>query len=112
MEICKRCGNCCKNAYLSMDNFIYESKEGRAMSTWLNNYGCETSPMKKGDRNVLLVKLPNKCQHLNENNGCFSCNIYEQRPLMCKNYKCQDYIAKEEIEKMLKENPNFVGVKC
>ena len=41
---------------------------------------------KVGDGYFLQFKENGDCFFLNENNGIFSCDVYEARPAICKNY--------------------------
>ncbi len=83
-EICKKCADCCKNyplVELSKNEInSLELLTGLHFGTFIN------SKSKADEKYFLQFKENGYCFFLNENNGSYSCSIYEARPEICKNY--------------------------
>jgi Fe-S-cluster containining protein len=83
-EICKKCAECCKN-YPVVDlskNEIFSLEKVTGVHS-----GVFTIPKGKAVEEYFLQFQENGyCFFLNENNGSFSCGVYEVRPGICKNY--------------------------
>ena len=83
-EICKKCAECCKNfpfVELSQDE-IYEIEKLTKLSPGLfSNQKGEA-----GEGYFLRFKKNGDCFFLNENNGDYSCGVYEARSIICRNY--------------------------
>ena len=87
---CKKCGSCCSN-YLPL------SKSEKAK---LKNI-VKTRKLKPIERP--FDSYPGlTCPFLDNNNKC---SIYEDRPLICKNYTCQKFITNDfsDSGELLKE---------
>lgn len=69
---CKCCGECCSNFLPLRDN---EIKTMRKLA-------------KKENRHPLRNDWYSRCPFLNNNNKC---DIYENRPLICREYTCYNY---------------------
>ena len=83
-EICKRCAECCKNfPFVDLSKKEMNSLEevtGEHSDVYANQKG-------KGIEEYFLQFQDNGyCHFLNENDGNFSCGVYETRPGICKNY--------------------------
>lgn len=83
-DICKRCAECCKNhpfVDLSHNEIkTLEKAAGLHFDIFTNQKG------NKVEEYFLQFKDNGFCFFLNENNGIFSCAVYESRPEICKNY--------------------------
>jgi Fe-S-cluster containining protein len=83
-ETCKKCAECCRNfpfVKLSADDISLLEKVTALPC------GAFTNPKSKllGEY-FLQFKENGNCFFLNENNGSYSCEVYETRPGICKNY--------------------------
>jgi Fe-S-cluster containining protein len=83
-DICKKCAECCKNhPFVDLsENEIYSLKQ-------LTGLHSDVFTNKKGkivEEYFLQFQENGDCFFLNENNGSFSCTVYEARPEICKNY--------------------------
>ena len=103
-EICKKCAQCCKNfpfVELSQnDIFEIEKFTGSPLDVFTNQKG-ETV----GEYFLQFVENGN-CFFLNENNGDYSCGIYEARPRVCRNYPsepCQNQACDANREMVLRD---------
>ena len=83
-EICKKCAECCKNhPFVDLSKNEINSLE---KVTGINP-DVFTNPKGKAVEEYFLQFRENGyCFFLNENNGIFSCDVYEARPAICKNY--------------------------
>lgn len=84
MEICKICAECCKDSpFVELSKNEINSLElstGLPFRVFINSKG-------KADEGYFLqFKENGDCIFLNENNGSYSCDVYEARPEICKNY--------------------------
>ncbi len=84
MEMCKKCAECCKNYPLvSVSKNEINSLE---QQTGLH-FGIPTNSKGKEYEGYLLqFKENGTCLFLNENNGSYSCEVYEVRPEICRKY--------------------------
>lgn len=85
---CKCCGNCCSN-------FLPLSKEELRIMKIL---------AKKENKHPLIKDWYSRCPFLNNNNKC---DIYEDRPLICREYDCYKFennIYNEEIFKNINKD--------
>lgn len=85
---CKCCGNCCSNFLPLRKEEIHRMKK----------------LAKKENRHPLLKNWYERCPFLNNNNKC---DIYENRPLICREYTCynfENHIYNEEIFKDIRES--------
>jgi len=73
-------------AFMCINEPIEDKKE---IGRWLAYHRCEPMmyPGKDGVP-VLAVKVPIVCTHLERKDGVFGCRIYENRPVVCKEYLC------------------------
>jgi Fe-S-cluster containining protein len=84
---CRRCAACCHVdmvAYVSPEDIERWEKEGRYdIIARLR----ENEVMWAGDRIVNKYGVEvTSCFYLNWNGSCFSCEIYETRPVVCRSY--------------------------
>ncbi len=86
-DICRNCAECCKNypcVDLSNNEMdLLEKMTGVRSDVFTNPKGTEV------EEYFLQFQENGYCFFLNENNGCFSCSVYEARPKICKNYPSQ-----------------------
>lgn len=83
-EICQKCGKCCQAR-----PFVELSPNEIAAIEKLTNLPREsfTYPKDKaGTLFFLQFKENGHCIFLNENNGVYSCGIYEVRSKLCRDY--------------------------
>ena len=83
-EICNKCGTCCKNY-----PFVELSKNEINLLEQMTalHFAVFTNPKGKAvEEYFLQFKANGDCFFLNENNGSYSCGVYEARPGICKNY--------------------------
>jgi Fe-S-cluster containining protein len=84
MKMCQKCAECCKNYPL-----IKVSKDeinSLELSTGLH-FGIPTNS--KGvpyEGYLLQFKENGECSFLSENNGSYSCDVYDVRPEICRKY--------------------------
>ncbi len=83
-EICKKCAECCKNyPFVALSqNEIYELGKltGLSSDAFTNQKGEAV------EEYFLKFKENGDCIFLNENNGDYSCGVYEARSEICRNY--------------------------
>ena len=84
MKMCKECAECCKNyPLIKLSKNEINSLElftGLHFGIPINSKGVEYEGY------LLQFKENGDCFFLNEDNGNYSCNVYEVRPETCKNY--------------------------
>lgn len=81
---CRRCAECCRNypyVRLSLDEIRKLEK-----LTGLPFYIFSSRVDEAGEAYYLNFKDNGDCFFLNENNGNYSCSVYELRSEICKNY--------------------------
>lgn len=83
---CSRCGNCCREIFFLIDKAYTE--EGLDHLQWARHHGLKIAYREDPNgRKLWGVELDAPCKHLKEaENGKTSCQIYENRPQMCRNY--------------------------
>ncbi len=83
-KICKKCAECCKNhpfIDLSKNEILaLERATGLRAEVFTNQKGKDV------EEYFLQFKENGYCFFLNENNGTFSCSVYEARPGICQRY--------------------------
>lgn len=97
-EICKKCAECCKH-----HPFVdLSAKEINTLAdaTGLSAEVFTNSKGKVVEEYFLQFKANGNCFFLKDNNGSFSCGVYEARPGICKKY------PSEPIQK------NFCDASC
>jgi Fe-S-cluster containining protein len=89
---CSRCGKCCQNfgSYLSIER---ELEEGhyycRCSITGEYFYARMTRDIRQDPGTTTPSRGQTTCPFLfQEENGTFSCAIYPNRPLVCREYRC------------------------
>ena len=91
---CNRCGNCCINPIIALHNISIDN-DVQELGRWLQYHGCTSLKINTGKEEVLAIKLPHTCEHLEYIEGVYSCKIYEHRPAICKDHMCKK--IKEEL---------------
>ena len=93
---CKRCGKCCSNYLPLTENEIQEMKK----------------TAKKENKHLLDKDWYNTCPFLNYKNEC---DIYENRPMICREYDCYKFknclISKNMIDSTRKEKYRLVDIR-
>lgn len=83
-EICRRCGECCKNfPYIELSDFEIDVLE-RATTLHLDAF--TNSKGKAAEGYFMQFQANGDCYFLDEENGGYSCGVYEARPGICKKY--------------------------
>jgi Fe-S-cluster containining protein len=83
-KICNRCGACCKKY-----PFIELSKNETYLleqATALHHDEFTNLKDKAVEEYFLQFQENGDCVFLNENNGRYSCGVYDARPEICRNY--------------------------
>ncbi|MBA4367567.1 MAG: hypothetical protein C0403_08000 [Desulfobacterium sp.] len=83
-EICQKCAECCKNfPFVELSqNEIYKLEKHTGLP-----FDMFTNPKGKAvEEYFLQFKENGYCFFLNENNGDYSCGVYEARSAICRNY--------------------------
>jgi Fe-S-cluster containining protein len=83
-EICRKCAECCKN-YPFVELSQHEIHELEA----LTGLPSDVFSNRKGEaveEYFLGFRENGDCFFLNENNGIYSCGVYESRSAICRNY--------------------------
>ena len=107
-EICEQCAQCCKNypfIELSKNEIIsLEDLSGLQFDVFTNPTG------KAVEKYFLQFQENGDCFFLNENNGIFSCEVYEARPGICKKYPSetkQKEVCNTDRGKFLRNNSSI-----
>jgi len=104
-EICKKCAECCKNypfIELSQNEISEMEKLTKLPSDFFTNQKGETD-----EEYFLQFKENGDCFFLNENNGDYSCGVYEARSKICRDYPSkpnQNEICDYNREMILPDN--------
>lgn len=105
-EICKKCGECCKHypfVELSKAEIVELGKlTGLPFSVFTNKVG------KAVEKFFLQFKENGDCFFLNENDGGYSCGVYEARSEICRNYPSgphQNEVCNANRALILRNNP-------
>lgn len=94
---CNRCGRCCLNAYISMENIKLNTPEGQDFKNWVSNYGLEIITTSQ----VPLIKFPYPCKYLKKiTDKIYECSIYDTRPTICRNHWC----VEQQIMELVRGN--------
>jgi Fe-S-cluster containining protein len=104
-EICRKCAECCKNyPFVELSqNEIYELEK-------LTGLPFDMFTSQKGEavgEYFLKFKENGDCFFLNENNGDYSCGVYEARSRICRNYPSkpgQNEVCDANREMILRNN--------
>jgi len=83
-EISRQCAECCKNY-----PFVELSKNEVNLLEQMTGLHCDVFTYPKGkvvEEYFLQFQENGDCFFLNENNGSYSCAVYEARPGVCQNY--------------------------
>lgn len=75
MKECSKCGACCKTL-----SFQIEDPDGR-WKEYYEAHGCKVL-----GEGMIMILIPMRCPHLTEGNLC---DIYENRPKVCRDFKGQ-----------------------
>lgn len=87
-ELCLICGKCC----MSMTFYGGEvDDEARDEIHWMELHGLKIDYVEKnlGDGATMTeyyFSISKKCAALQENDGKYTCGVYETRPQMCRDY--------------------------
>lgn len=83
-KICKKCAGCCKNyPFVELSNDKINTLE---LMTGLQSGTFTNSKARPDGGYFLRFKENGYCFFLSEINSSYSCDIYEARPEICKNY--------------------------
>lgn len=88
MPECHRCGQCCNAANIILHS-IKIDEDKQEFADWLIYHGMNVKRFPMDDGDAMQVRIPILCRHLTYGkDGKASCAIYEERPQICKDYKC------------------------
>ena len=80
MSICTRCGKCCRQYAIAM-------KPNADFGRFLTYHGLVLRDRTDG---LIEVYGESKCRHLKSSSkGRYSCAIYDDRPQICRGWKCR-----------------------
>ena len=83
-NICKKCATCCMHypfiELSSSEVFSIKRATGMQSDVFTNRKG------ENFEEYFMQFQNNGYCIFLNENNGGFSCDVYEARPRICKNF--------------------------
>lgn|SRR4030042_4231629 len=88
---CERCGKCCKSTFLALGNIPIDG-DTKEIGKWLLYHNIEPMKYKIGDQEVLAANIPLSCKYLDMDADKCICKIYNDRPVVCKEYFCQKVI--------------------
>ena len=92
---CQRCGHCCVSLNIVDNSLTLEGAKGTGFKEFLEAHHCTIGISKKpGMEGKLQIRVPLLCKYLSMQNGVATCLIYENRPPICRAYKCER--AKED----------------
>lgn len=104
-EICKKCGECCKNfPFVELSEKDIDSLE---QLTALHSGVFTNKKEQVAEEYFLQFKENGDCFFLQENDGDYSCGVYDARPGICKNYPSeplQEKVCDAHIGKYLSCN--------
>jgi len=80
---CKRCGNCCKSVVINVKVDMAD-RDAEDFVKFLEMHGMKAVY----NNNTIAVMVYAKCENLIEKNGGTVCDIYENRPKICREYSC------------------------
>lgn len=99
---CSECGNCCSR-YLAMNN-----KEINTIRAYIKKHGIK---QQKHSINVLANPVfDSTCPFLNDDLPNHKCTIYEVRPLICREFKCDCWQNIDRNSELYKHNLHPVDV--
>ena len=104
-EICIKCAECCKNyPYVELSQHeIFELEKMTGLPTGaFTNQKCRAV-----EEYFLAFKENGDCIFLNENNGEYSCGVYEARSAICRKYpakKSQNEVCDSNRKKIPRKN--------
>lgn len=78
---CKGCGDCCKDPTIIVP--LEDRHKKLEFTRWLMGFGFDVQVV----GGLAYVRVPGRCLWLNEHNRC---DIYSQRPQLCRVYQCEE----------------------
>lgn len=87
MSECKRCGQCCSVAFVGLHSIKIDDDK-QEVYRWLGYHSCKPSRLQTDDGDCLMIRIPIICQHLSFKKGIAHCGIYDNRPMICKDFTC------------------------
>jgi len=86
---CERCGYCCSTAFFFLSDQGMEDK--KELGKWFSYHHCDVMSYPTPDGDRLGVRIPLVCKYLgfDKEKGVYQCTIYEERPLVCREYFCK-----------------------
>lgn len=87
---CEHCGQCCNSYTFWMSNRSYDD-DPMEIKRLIEYHNCKPIKNAKGE---LGIKIPLTCIHLRLKNGKSSCEIHENKPVVCNEYFCERVIMK------------------
>ena len=86
---CQRCGLCCKSTFFALTDVHYDD-DIKEIGRWAQYHGVQITRYTVDGIDRLGINIPGECKFLvKDNDGMYSCAIYEKRPEICKQYFCK-----------------------
>lgn len=88
---CLRCGQCCISASLALASVPREN-DSQELGHWLELHRCSLETVEfPGGFKALGVRIPLVCKELvfDPDTGIATCQIYDNRPVICRDYNCK-----------------------
>ena len=85
MKKCKKCGRCCRRFEVAFD--LNAEKNKPIIEAFLKRLKRDTGVVEIKELQRMAIVVYGECIYLDKKNRC---KIYKKRPLMCKNYYCDD----------------------
>ena len=87
---CERCGRCCMSLDLMLGQVPENEKLLESQMKWINLHHCNTWVRTTNNKKQLMVSVPVSCVNLEYDikTKKYFCRDYENRPDICKTYKC------------------------
>lgn len=79
---CSGCGKCCSNL------LPISSKEVKEIRRYVKKYHIK--PYKKNPPTAKPIEIDMTCPFLDGSKDCKKCMIYTVRPMICRNFKCDN----------------------
>ena len=104
--ICERCGYCCSSAFFVLSDQDTEDK--KELGRWFSYHHCDVMPYPTPNGDRLGIRIPLVCKYLSfdKEKGVYQCTIYDERPLVCREYFCKrmkDQLAIKLGHELLRE---------
>lgn len=87
---CKRCGHCCISLTIVHSGLTTKDADELGLKSFFEAHHCIVAPNKKpGLEHMFQIRVPLNCKYLSVQNGVATCVIYDKRPRICSEYRCE-----------------------